>query len=298
MLKNKLERSLSPSRGHDIPQNDQPVVFDRSFTLCAFRKVSSHVWSVPPTDSAARVVKGGARLNIGPLASLEVIAVPARIVRTCDCCVVLGDTQLCTEAGGLSPRSPNMVSGRTNRDRCVMWLRKNGAVFDCRELFNKSQYHGECMQSVFFEDWEDDRSNKGTPVALVKRQDPRKLWNELRTLIACRGNPHIVDLVGAFQCSDGAVAVATLFAYNGDLYKALTTRTFSLNEALNITKQILSGTAYLHENGLVARDIKAENILVLDEACRHVSLTDLHFSIAKDDPEFQRERCGTLGKSS
>lgn len=47
---------------------------------------------------------------------------------------------------------------------------------------------------------------------------------------------------------------------------------FTDKEILNILKQLIEGVGYLHENGIMHRDIKPDNILLKDK--KTIVLTD------------------------
>ncbi|KAF4678340.1 hypothetical protein FOL47_000069 [Perkinsus chesapeaki] len=64
-----------------------------------------------------------------------------------------------------------------------------------------------------------------------------------------------------------------------------------------VVEQLASATKYLHENGVIHRDIKPDNILVFDltPADIEIRLTDFGWSCHTDDPAEIYSKCGTPG---
>ena len=67
-------------------------------------------------------------------------------------------------------------------------------------------------------------------------------------------------------------------------------------ETKSLFGQLCLAVAYLHDNGIVHRDLKLENVL-LDERCR-VKLGDFGFTREFDRGSFMETFCGTTGYAS
>lgn len=67
----------------------------------------------------------------------------------------------------------------------------------------------------------------------------------------------------------------------GELYDEIVKRgSFTECDACTILRQVLSATAYLHENGIAHRDLKPENLLISSVECLEVKIAD--FGLSKD----------------
>lgn len=123
--------------------------------------------------------------------------------------------------------------------------------------------------------------------------------------LACAQHPHIVRLYESFKESD-ALYIVLEHCRGGDLYGRLKDGqvdgyTGGLEEpvARGIFWQMLYAVSYLHGNQVAHRDIKCENVLLLDEVgCpgeNVVKLCDFGTAVHMPDPACRiRERVGTL----
>lgn len=84
-----------------------------------------------------------------------------------------------------------------------------------------------------------------------------------------------------FNTLTGEVDIAIMSYYeNGSLDKLLTERQLSYDNKADILTQILHGIAYLHDHGVIHRDLKPQNILILYIDGRYIpKITD--FGISK-----------------
>jgi len=89
----------------------------------------------------------------------------------------------------------------------------------------------------------------------------KKMNNEINLLKSLR-HPNVVKLLETFEMEKHLLIVMELCP-GGDLLNYVRKRR-KLNEkyAKFVFKQIMEGIAYLHENGVVHRDIKLDNILL------------------------------------
>eukprot|EP01130_Rhizamoeba_saxonica_P007900 TRINITY_DN3196_c0_g1_i1.p1 TRINITY_DN3196_c0_g1~~TRINITY_DN3196_c0_g1_i1.p1 ORF type:complete len:536 (-),score=106.70 TRINITY_DN3196_c0_g1_i1:51-1658(-) len=89
------------------------------------------------------------------------------------------------------------------------------------------------------------------------------LENEIEILRQCR-HPNIVSLLGVFQSEENLYIVMELVR-GGELYDEIVRRkTFSEKDASFIMSQVFSALIYLHNKGIIHRDLKLENLLLVD----------------------------------
>lgn len=83
----------------------------------------------------------------------------------------------------------------------------------------------------------------------------------------------------------------------GQLHSKINKRNgeFSMGEIKQIMLGLAKGLKELHENGIMHRDIKAENIMLRDDNCLAPVIADLGFSAFYDEPSYLLCRCGTPG---
>jgi len=95
-------------------------------------------------------------------------------------------------------------------------------------------------------------------------QDAPILQNEIDILRKCQ-HPHIVELKAVFETADMLYICMELIK-GGELYDEIIRRnTFTERDASHIMKQIVSALDYLHDNGIIHRDLKLENLLLVDK---------------------------------
>jgi len=81
------------------------------------------------------------------------------------------------------------------------------------------------------------------------------IWEQLK-------HPNLVQLIDVFE-TDTELFLVTEIMRGGDLFQQLTkVEHFSEAEAVVLSRQIVSATAYLHEHGVVHCDLKPSNILL------------------------------------
>ena len=142
------------------------------------------------------------------------------------------------------------------------------------------------------------RNTDGTKVAIksiskfdalrarrLRRPKGSKHMDEWEIMKLLRNNPYVLTLYDVFE-TDEEIHLVTEFCRGGELFDAIkrkgTQRSsfrrgrFSEPQAARITNQILKALVELHALGIVHRDIKAENILLLnsDESDIQVKLCD------------------------
>ena len=109
---------------------------------------------------------------------------------------------------------------------------------------------------------------RGSPVAIKKVFDPvitddllSEMQNEARMLGILR-HPQFVTLMGV--CSQAPDLAIVVEFCSGNLFDALhkTQTNLSIEKRLRIARDIAQAYTYLHEAGIVHRDLKSLNILV------------------------------------
>lgn len=137
------------------------------------------------------------------------------------------------------------------------------------------------------------------------RRPGSKHMDEWEIMKVLRNNPYVLTLFDVFE-TESEIHLVTEFCQGGELFAAIKRKggrrhsfrrgRFSEAQAARITHQILKALVGLHALGIVHRDIKAENILLLnsDESDIQVKLCD--FGVARYHHE--EHQCSTSGASS
>eukprot|EP01117_Protostelium_nocturnum_P007379 TRINITY_DN2644_c0_g1_i1.p1 TRINITY_DN2644_c0_g1~~TRINITY_DN2644_c0_g1_i1.p1 ORF type:complete len:256 (-),score=47.85 TRINITY_DN2644_c0_g1_i1:39-806(-) len=109
------------------------------------------------------------------------------------------------------------------------------------------------------------------------------LLNEVKILSQLQ-HPNVVNILATSTHKVINVAIVMELLAGENLFDHLCSiNCFNENEAKVLFKQILDATAYLHENGVIHRDIKAENVVFTDHSCTTVKLID--FGLAYKEGE-------------
>jgi len=87
-------------------------------------------------------------------------------------------------------------------------------------------------------------------------------------------HPNIVSFYGLYQEEDeGQTCIVMEFCHNSTLARYLKKNEVPWHKRCQWSKEITQGLFYLHENGVLHRDLKAENILIDKNVC--AKLADL-----------------------
>ena len=117
--------------------------------------------------------------------------------------------------------------------------------------------------------------------------------SEARHLRTVAGNPHIIHLMEFCQTPTSLYLVFEL-APGGELFDYLSRQVkLSEKKTRNIMRQVFSALSCLHRHRIVHRDIKMENILMLNEET--IKLTDFGFAYQLAEGEELKELVGTPG---
>ncbi|GAB5364402.1 hypothetical protein AAMO2058_000967000 [Amorphochlora amoebiformis] len=146
----------------------------------------------------------------------------------------------------------------------------------------------------------ENSSRKEYAVKIISKQnsslDTETFRQEIK-IMAKMKHENIIGMVDFFETTDFIYIVQEL-AYGGELFdRILDQKQFSEKDASHITKQMLSALAYMHDQGIVHRDMKPENILYssFDE---NASIKISDFGFAKDTSEgdsLLTQQLGTQG---
>jgi len=133
----------------------------------------------------------------------------------------------------------------------------------------------------------------------LRRPKGSKHMDEWEIVKLLRNNPYVLTLYDVFE-TDEEIHLVTEFCRGGELFDAIKRKStqhrssfrrgrFSESQAARITNQILKALVELHALGIIHRDIKAENILLLnsDESDIQVKLCD--FGVARFYQQTQAE---------
>lgn len=104
-------------------------------------------------------------------------------------------------------------------------------------------------------------------------------------------HPHIITIYEVFENKDKIVIVME-YASRGDLYDYICDkRNISEREARHFFRQIVSAVHYCHQNGIVHRDLKLENILL--DGNGNVKIADFGLSNLYQSDEYLQTFCGS-----
>mmetsp|Transcript_35577 Transcript_35577/g.80289 ORF Transcript_35577/g.80289 Transcript_35577/m.80289 type:complete len:654 (+) Transcript_35577:114-2075(+) len=119
------------------------------------------------------------------------------------------------------------------------------------------------------------------------------LQNEVSVFLRL-DHPHVCRLYDIYEGTDSLYMVMECLA-GGELHQRLARRCkFSERDAANTTYQMLLAINYIHNMGIVHRDLKLENFLYDAHSSNHLKLIDFGFSCVFDKNQKMKQCCGTL----
>lgn len=142
------------------------------------------------------------------------------------------------------------------------------------------------------------KERSGRPVAIKsirkeKIKDEQDLIHIRREIeiMSTLCHPHIITIYEVFENKDKIVIVME-YASRGDLYDYICDRrNISEREARHFFRQIVSAVHYCHQNGIVHRDLKLENILL--DGNGNVKIADFGLSNLYHRDEYLQTFCGS-----
>eukprot|EP00116_Pleurobrachia_bachei_P002445 sb/3462707/ len=118
------------------------------------------------------------------------------------------------------------------------------------------------------------------------------IFNEVTVLTDLTPHPNIITMNKAFH-KETTVYVLLELAKEGVLFDFVSKSACLMEKtAAGLFRQLLLGLKHLHDNGIVHRDIKMENLLISDN--RTLKLTDFGFAKKLQNGEKLKDLCGTL----
>ncbi|KAJ3602447.1 hypothetical protein NHX12_030202 [Muraenolepis orangiensis] len=110
-------------------------------------------------------------------------------------------------------------------------------------------------------------------------------------IMSSLSHPHIITIYEVFENKDKMVIVME-YASRGDLYDYIgETQKITEREARHFFRQIVSAVHYCHQNGIVHRDLKLENILL--DGNGNIKIADFGLSNLYHDDEYLQTFCGS-----
>ncbi|GMM53114.1 putative serine/threonine protein kinase [Starmerella bacillaris] len=105
----------------------------------------------------------------------------------------------------------------------------------------------------------------------------RKVCREMNALMACR-HPHIVHLEEVLR-NENYIGIILEYASGGDMYTQIYKHgRLDERSAQRLFAQLVSGVSYMHQKGVVHRDLKLENLLL--DSNQNILISDFGFANA------------------
>jgi|Transcript_73937 serine/threonine protein kinase len=152
--------------------------------------------------------------------------------------------------------------------------------------------------------WAEDRRT-GLPVAakIVPKGGVAKDKLLMKEVCVLRqaSHPSVLEFRGFFEAVDpeeqsGVWVIVTEFVGGGELFERVRQHgRFEEDRAAYIAYQLLSALKILHERRIVHRDIKTENVILVENTMDEIKLVDFGLATPESDREAMSVRCGSPG---
>lgn len=154
-----------------------------------------------------------------------------------------------------------------------------------------------------------EASSPHRPVALktFRTGDDPQLKRMVRREISLHmqlKHPHIIELYGAFPTAGGDGHILVLERALSDVYRLMKQqrphRRLDVVRAATFLRQTAMALLHCHSAGIIHRDVKPENLLVMDSEGTRIKLSDFGWAVDASDRRpkrggrFLHKRCGTL----
>ncbi|KAI5607177.1 NUAK family SNF1-like kinase 2 [Silurus asotus] len=159
--------------------------------------------------------------------------------------------------------------------------------YDFLETLGKGTY-GKVKKAV-------DRTGKLVAIKSIRKEnikDEQDLIHIRREIeiMSSLNHPYIITIYEVFENKDKIVIVME-YASKGDLFDYISEKRLSEREARHLFRQIVSAVHYCHQNGVVHRDLKLENILL--DTNGDVKIADFGLSSLYRRDEYLQTYCGS-----
>ena len=157
---------------------------------------------------------------------------------------------------------------------------------ECKSVDDKIWYHSECIGSGSFGNiFAGINENDGREVA-VKRVEISRLKRptferEIKNLIALSDCEHVVGYI--FFSKDEYFFYLYLELMEGNLEELLDAKTIDAAAAIDLCKNVVMGLQFLHEQRILHRDLKPQNILYKEHPKLCLKIADFGLSRAIDN---------------
>ena len=116
----------------------------------------------------------------------------------------------------------------------------------------------------------------------------KRMLDEWELLLALRGDPHVVGMLDVFE-TDQDVHLVLEYCAGGELFDAIQSKKqeskrgsgYTEAQAAQIISQLLSALGTLHRRGIVHRDVKPENVLLVSDEAEDLQVKLSDFGLAR-----------------
>jgi myosin-light-chain kinase len=192
----------------------------------------------------------------------------------------------------LSPFQQSAVPQKSNDSQPSESYYDKYKTGDCIGSGSFSQVH-ECISLQ-----KHDPNHKRAVKITENRKDP-SYWGPLQvferevSILKALKHPNIVRMFESFDEGSFFYQVMEQLT-GGELFQFIVEKRRVLEEdSVSITKQLISALSYMHENNVIFRDLKAENVIFENKHRIVVKLVDFGMAVKAKPNEKLREICGS-----
>lgn len=183
-------------------------------------------------------------------------------------------------------------------DNWLNWLKKTSIVCTFEEDFAIIKQLGKGSSSTVYlvEDLETRKQYAAKCITKshieAKKNAFRNLVQEIKALYKLK-HPNIVELYYVYETPDCIYLILEYFQY-GDLYKRVLKKSlFNKDDCVRFAKNLLDALDYMHNEKVVHRDLKLENIMMINDNDYNFKIID--FGLCYEGEDYQNEMCGSPG---